>query len=80
MERSNRLNVNQELSLLTAAIDETILSIDRAPFYLLDKADGFSPRSQYIVTALVPGLLEYADSNIIDLRFDDATQVLPSLF
>ncbi len=79
-QRLNTNEINQQLSLLKAEFDDTILLVDRAPFHLLDQANGFSPRSQFIVTTLNPGLLENTDSNIIGLRFDDATQVMPSIF
>jgi len=69
-------NINQELSLLKTEIEDAVLLVDRTPFYLLNQSDGFSLYSQFIVTTLVPGLLQYADSNIFGLRFDDATQVL----
>jgi len=72
-------DMNQELSQLRAEIDETILLVDRAPLHLLDQFDGFSPGSQFIVTTLVPELLD-AEINIIGLRFDNDTQVLSYFF
>ena len=69
-------DINQQLSLVKAEIEDTILLVNRTPFDLLDRDDGFSPCFQFIVTTLNPGLLRYADNSIIGLRFDDATQVL----
>jgi len=80
IQRPDMTNINQRLSMLKAEIEDTVLLVDRAPLQLLNQDDGFSPHSQFIVTTLNPGLLEYADSNIIGLRFDDATQVLPFFF
>jgi len=79
----NMTEINSEVSLLKAEIDDAILlSIDRAPFHLLHEDDGFTPSSQFIATTLNPGLRdEYADINIIGLRFDSSTQVdSPILF
>ena len=79
IQRPNTNDISQELSQLKAEIDDIILLVDRAPFHLLDQDDGFTPRSQFIVTTVNPGLLEYADSNIIGLRFDSVTQVSLSI-
>ena len=73
------IDINQKLSQLRAGIDETNLLVDRTPLHLLDHSDGFSPGSQFIVTTLVPQLLD-AEINIIGLRLDSGTQVLSYFF